>query len=262
MKRILSLLLALALALPLTGCARKPTWRFVLDTRRGADDYTARSGTLLSWYSWKLPYLALVSGDAAPGEEPPEELAAVRDAFNGEMENARALLLEEYAELERLAIDAYVNGGADAPLGTSIEVEETYQTKRLLSVRAKGYADQGGARPWAVVRCWAFDLETGGFVQWYDLAKDPDALRAALAAEAIRQAREQGVDKDFFEGWEDEIERFEGCAAYFGEDALTVIFGEQLLGPRTAGMPEFTVAYERLSKYWNDYGKQLLKKEG
>lgn len=262
MRRALALLLSLCLARGLCGCAQQTAWSFVLDTRRSVDDYTARSGALLSWYSYELPELALVSADAAPGEQPPKALAAVRDAFNGEMENYRALLLEEYAELEQLAIGEYVESGFNAPFGQCAAVAETGQTPRLLSVRVAGYIDRGGAYPWGFTRCWAFDLETGAFVHWYDLAKDADALRAALAAACVRQARERGMDAGFYDGWEDTVREFEGCEAYLGADALTVVFGEQLLGPHAAGSPEFAISYDELSQYLNAYGKQLLKKEG
>ena len=263
MKKAIALFLALSLALPLSGCARNAPWRFELDTRRDADDRIARDGTLLSWYSYELPYLRLLNADAAPNEQPPEAMAAVRDAFNAEMEHYRALLLDEYGEMEQAAIAGRLDGAEGfAPTGNHVELAETYQSPRLLSVRMSGYANWGGAYPWSAVRCWAFDLEAGKFVEWYDLAKDPDALRAALAAEIERQAREQGMDKGFYDSWEAEVDRFDGCDVYLGEDALTVIFGEQLLGPHAAGMPEFTISYDGLSQYLSDYGRQLLKKEG
>ena len=264
MRRFFALALALCLALPLTGCAKKPSWRYELDTRRDAGDYTARDGTLLSWYGYELPYLRLLSDDAAPGAEPPEDLAAARDAFNAAIERWHAQLSEEYHDMEQMAIGDFIDNGAESfsQTGNCVGIAETYQTARLLSVRMEGYSDWGGAYPWSFVRAWAFDLETGEFVQWYDLAKEPDALRAALAAEVIRQAREQRLDRGFYDGWEEEAERFDGCEVYLGGEALTVVFSEQLLGPRAAGRPEFSIAYGDVSQYFNDYGKQLLKKEG
>ena len=264
MRRLLALLLALILALPLTGCARKASWRFELDLRRDADDYTARDGTLLSWYGWELPYLLLLSDDAAPGDEPPEELAAVRDAFNAETEACREALLREYHELEQLAVGDYVANGAArfVPTGSHVEIAEAYRTARLQSVRADGYADRGGAYPWRFVRAWSFDLETGKIVAWYDLNDDPDALRAAIAAEITRQIRAQGMDAGFYDGWEETVGQLEGCEICMGADALTVIFGEQMLGPRAAGMPEFAIPYDAIARYWNGYGRELMKKEG
>ena len=264
MKKLFAILLAVCLTLPLTGCAKKTAWRFELDMRRDADDHTTRDGTLLSWYAYELPYLRLLSDAAAPNEPPPDGPAAVRDAFNTEMEHYRTLLLDEYGEMEQLAVAHYLDSGAEgfAPTGNHAEIAEAYQTPRLLSIRMEGNANWGGAYPWGTVHTWAFYLEQGAFVQWYDLANDPDALRAALAAEVVRQVREQGMDESFYDGWDEEVERFNGCGVYLGEEALTVIFGEQLLGPHAAGMPEFMISYEGLSQYLSDYGRQLLKKEG
>ena len=267
MKRFLAIALALALALPLAGCSKSSTWNFVLDRKYDADNYTARDGTVLAAYDYELPRLALVSGDASPGEQPPETVTAVRDAFNAEMEHRRALLAEEYHEMEQLAIADWSDRSAEerawfTPTGNGVEIVETRQTPRLLSVRAAGYANWGGAYPWGFACAWNFDLRTGAFVTWKDLPDQPDALRAALAAEVMRQAREQGLDSGFFDGWEAEVERFEGCAVYFGADALTVVFDDQLLGPHAAGMPEFAIDCDGVSRYFNNYGKELLKKEG
>lgn len=263
MKRAAAIVLALCLALPLAGCAKRAsTWDFVLDRKYDVDDYTARSGMVLAACDYELPRLSLRSPDAPQGEQPPETISAVRDAFNAEMAHQHALLAEEYHELEQLAIADYAERGAEGfiPTGNGIAVAETYQTPRLLSVRAEGYADWGGAYPWGFARAWNFDLKTGTFVTWEDLTDRPDALRAALAAEVERQAREQRLDEGFFDGWEETVGRLDGCAVYFGGDALIVTFDDQLLGPHAAGMPSFTVDCGDVSQYFNDYGVQLLKK--
>ena len=268
MKKILTITWALTLALALAGCAGKSaSWSFVLDRTFDTDDYTARNGTVLAACDYELPRLVLRSDDAAPGEQPPEAVATVRDAFNAEMEHQRALLAEEYYELEQLAIADWSERSAEererfTPTGNCIEIVETRQTPRLLSVRAAGYSNWGGAYPWGLARAWNFDLKTGAFVTWKDLTDQPDALCTALADEVKRQARERGLDRGFFDGWEADVEQFEGCSVYFGADTLTVVFDDQLLGPHAAGMPEFAIDCDGVSRYFNNYGKELLKKEG
>ena len=255
--------LALALCLALTGCAHKAAWRFEPETTQDAGDYIARSGgAMLSWYVWELPRLRLVSDDATPGERPPEELAAVRDAFNAAMEQQHALLYEEYHELEQLAILSYGKSGELRELGSYMEVTETRRTARLVSFRAVGYVDHGGAHPWRFERAWNFDTTRGAFVTWPELAKKPDALRAALAGRVSARIRERGMDAALFPGWADTVASMEACEVFFGADGFVVTFGEQVIGPRTLGLPSFTVGYDEVEKYLSAYGRELIKKEG
>lgn len=254
-RRLCAALLALCLALP--GCAAgKPSWSFTVETRRDADDYTARDGTLLAWYSYELPRLAL------EGDDPSAEAAVARDTFNEEIERLRAQMLEEYEQMRQLALGDYAERTPEAregfrALGNELRVTETYQTQRLLSVRADGEADWGGAHPAGFLRVWNYDLSDGRFVTWRDLTDDPDALRAALADEVLLQMTQR--DTDWFDGAADAVERMEGCSVLLGQDALTLIFDEQLLAPRAAGHPEFTVEYAKLTRYFNSFGRRLTR---
>lgn len=247
-------------ALLLCSCAKKSVWRFALETRRDADDRTARDGTLLSWYSYELPRLTLVC-ESGSGE-PPAELAAVCEAFNAESEQRHGALLDGYREMEQLAIAAYPGGGAEfAALGERVEITETWQTEFLLSVRADGWADWGGAHPVSFLSAWSFDLTAGKPVAWYELTDCPDALRAAIARAILGQI-------DLSDGWFSDcaarVEALRGAELYFMGDGLRAAFPSCALAPRAKGAQTFTVSYETLAPYLNARGRLLLpgKSEG
>ena len=250
-----------ALCLLLSSCGTTPKWQFTLETWYDTDDYLAwDSGKLLAWYEIELPHLALHSDSAAPGAEPPTELTAARDAFNGELENFRARLLREYDDRRSDAVGGYIDSGErewNAPALVSLSVTRTRQTERLVSALAEGWEDYSGAHPWHNVHAWNFDLTEGRFLRWYDLTDDPDALRAAIAASVTAQARESAAR--FYDGWEDAAASMDGCAVYFAEEGLVVAFSEGQLGGHAALTPTFTVPSDTVERYFNAYGKQIVK---
>ncbi len=254
------LLLLLALVLTLSGCHRG-TWRLELETRRDADDAWAQDGTMLSWYTYELPRLAAVPADGARGE-PPEELSAACDAFNDEIEYWRAQLLAEYDEMEQHARAAFPERGiyGFTSLGESVELTQSWRTPRLLSVRADGLADWGGAaRPVPFAAAWSFDLAEGCFVSWEEMTDRPDALRKVFADAVL--ARIAASPEAYYPDCAAAVEALEGAALYFAADGVRLIFDTCVIAPRGEKLPEFTVPYETLAPYWNDYGRALLKEE-
>lgn len=251
----------LALCLTLAGCAlRAPAWQFTLETRRDADDYTARDGTMLSWYAYELPRLTVEGG--RPGAEPPAEMTAACEAFNAEIARCRTLLGEEYHALEQLAIGTYIDNGAAGfqMTGQRFAIVESRQTDRLLCVRADGCNDWGGAHPVEFTVVWNFDLASGAFVTWRDLTDRPDALRAVLASEMFAQIGEDA--ERYFPNCAARVETLEGAELYFAADGVYVVFQPYTIAPYAAGLPQFTVPWEKLAPYWNEYGKELLKPAG
>lgn len=261
MLRLKRLAALTALCLLLSCCGATPKWQFTLETWYDTDDYLARdSGKLLAWYEIELPWLTLHSDNAAPGAEPSAELAAVRDAFNGELESFRARLLREYDDRRSDAVGGYIDSGErewNAPVLVSFRVTRTRQTERLVSALAEGWEDYSGAHPWHSVRAWNFDLAEGRFVRWYDLTDDPDALRAAIAASITAQARENGAR--FYDGWEDAVTSMDGCAVYFAKEGLVIAFSEGHLGGHAVLTPTFTVPYDAVERHFNAYGRQIMK---
>lgn len=207
----------------------------------------ANDGTPLAVVDYELPRLTLAHDALAHSAEPPEEMAAARDAFNGEMERFYAGLPALSGLRAMAAGDKAVSEAAGFAFRGAylcrLSPESIYQTQGLLSVCARGEEYTGGAHalPFAVV--WNFDLENGEFLVWGDFTDRPDELRAKLAEAA---------------GTAD----LEGAQVYFTGDGAHVVFSVYRGAAFSEGMPEFTVPYETLAPYWNARGRELLKKEG
>lgn len=250
MKERRNLIAALAaLCLVLGGCALfQPAWYFETETRRMTYEQSyAKDGTPLAIVDYELPRLRLEHDALEHSDEPPEEMAKARDAFNAEMERFYAEL-PTLSELRSMAADdkALSEAAGFASRGAylcRVSPESIYQTRRLLSVCARGEEYTGGAHalPFAVV--WNFDLERGEFLAWGDLTDRPEELGAKLAEAA-------GVAE------------LEGAQVYFTGDGLHITFPVYQIAPFSEGMSEFTVPYETLAPYWNARGREIMKNEG
>ena len=238
-----------ALCLALGGCAFfKPAWHFETQTRRVAyEQGYAGDGTLLAVVDHELPRLTIAHDALAHSDEPPEEMAAARDAFNAEMERFSAGLpalggLRTMASDDKAISEAagFVFRGAYL---SRLSPESVYQTERLLSVCARGVEYTGGAHALPYAVAWNFDLTRGEFFAWGDLTDRPDELCAKLA---------EGT------GSAD----LEGAQVYFAPDGAHVVFSVYQIAPFSEGTPEYTVSYEELAPYWNARGRELLQKEG
>ena len=259
MRRLAGLLI---LCLLLSGCGADNAWRFASGTWYLSDDYLAGdSGKLIAWYELELPRLSLESDRAAFGAAPPAALVSVRDGFNAEMDAVRDRLLAEYANLRSDAVYGYAASGEEdwnRPALLQLSVSDARCTERLYSSLCLGSADYSGAHPARFARAWSYDLAEGRFVQWYDLASDPDALRAALTDAVVAQARESGMDKRFSDGWEAAAESLDGCAVYLGAEGVTLVYPQYALGGHAAGLPAFTVPYDAVKQHLSSYGRALI----
>lgn len=261
MRRLAVPVCAVFCALALCACGGgRHGWSFAVDTVPKEEE-TYAGETVMTYSFIELPELRLEAEKRASAE-PPEAMAAARDAFNAAMAHERAMYAAEIYDMDQLARDRYAAGsegfGPFRPLGQSLRVAELRQTERLVSVRAEGASGWGGNHPWHAVRTWSFDLDGGVFVDWADLAREPNELREALAAEVLRQIGERGTET-YFDGYAARVERLEGCSVYLGEEGMTLLFDEGLLGPRALGVPSFTVPYRQLSDQLNSYAKNLIK---
>lgn len=207
----------------------------------------ANDGTALAVVDYELPRLTLAHDALAHSDEPPEEMAAARDAFNAEMERFYAGLPTLSELRAAAAADKAISEAAGFTLRgayrSRLSPESVYQTRRLLSVCARGGEYTGGAHALPFAVAWNFDLERGEFLAWGDFTDRPDELYAKLTEET-------GVAD------------LEGAQVYFAADGAHIIFPVYRIAPFSEGMPEFTVPYETLAPYWSARGRELLKKEG
>lgn len=278
MRKLLSTLLALSLALSLTACGgngdptgpdapkpsqpETPELTFAIGTPLSHEmTYKADDGTILLSTSYELPQLELRTDDGALYEPPansaaltlPKELA-VRDAFNAEMERCYAAVLSNESELAQEARDHYSSDPeafeyiyyADELFG-----EVVYRTDGLISVLANTYTFLGGAHPNTTARTWSFDLTTGELLTLDALDAQASADSAlgrslidTLASEIVNRIYEEGLDDYLYDDFYSYVYDLSSNAHfYFSGSGMTVNFDAYVLGPYASGPQTFEIPY-------------------
>lgn len=275
MKKLLSTLLALSLALSLTACGgngdptgpdapkpsqpETPELTFAVGTPLTHEStYTADDGTLLLHTNYELPQLELRTADGAlyePGAAATQSAAvAVRDAFNAEMERCYAAVLSNESELAQEARDHY---GSDSMSFEYIYYEDellgevVYQTDGLISVLANAYAFYGGAHPNTSTLTWSFDLTTGEFLMLDALNAQSSTDSAlgktlvdTLASEIVNRIYEEGLDDYLYDDFYSYVYDLSSNAHfYFSGSGMTVNFDAYVLGPYASGPQTFEIPY-------------------
>ena len=275
MKKLLSTLLALSLALSLTACGgngdptgpdapkpsqpETPELTFAVGTPLTHEStYTADDGTLLLHTNYELPQLELRTADGAlyePSAAATQSAAvAVRDAFNAEMERCYAAVLSNESALAQEARDHY---GSDSMSFEYIYYEDellgevVYQTDGLISVLANAYAFYGGAHPNTSTLTWSFDLTTGEFLTLDALNAQSSTDSAlgktlvdTLASEIVNRIYEEGLDDYLYDDFYSYVYDLSSNAHfYFSGSGMTVNFDAYVLGPYASGPQTFEIPY-------------------
>ena len=290
MRKLLSTLLALSLALSLTACGgngdptgpdapkpsqpETPELTFAVGTPLTHEStYTADDGTLLLHTNYELPQLELRTADGAlyePGAAATQSAAvAVRDAFNAEMERCYAAVLSNESELAQEARDHY---GSDSMSFEYIYYEDellgevVYQTDGLISVLANAYAFYGGAHPNTSTLTWSFDLTTGEFLM-LDARNAQSSTDSALgktlvdtlASEIVNRIYEEGLDDYLYDDFYSYVYDLSSNAHfYFSGSGMTVNFDAYVLGPYASGPQTFEIPYSRFYNALDAHTQSLL----
>lgn len=267
MKRMMSVILALAMLLSLTACGEKSEqpdteYSFAVSTDVYEDIGTAEDGTILIHVRYELPHLDVVSEMSEDGAVD-AQILAVRNTFNEEMKKQRSMEIDLFEQLCDAAKEDYQyasESGLDWYVyADEMTMEPPYQTDGgLLSIYAAAYCWTGGAHPTNGFDTWNYDLNEGKFLQYSDFTDDEAAFRAAAANEILTQIDEEGIAEGLFEDYEASVEELSYAEVYFGEAGMIVCFPEYILGPHAAGLPSFIVPYEKIGGVLNDYGRTLL----
>lgn len=247
---------------PEQASAPEASWRYELKTTKAADKYED-GGVLLASIDYDYPELELVcDGEDGKCGEPPEEMLAVVDAFNGGVWQY-VLELEDVRDLGKTAMEQYNETDPEyrqyftAYYGMS-EVSEPYWRGDLLEVSMFTSTYWGGAHGAESSRNFHFDLKTGEFFELSDLTDRPEKLHKLISDDIINGIYERGEEGWYFDGFAQTIEGREEYNVSFGEDGVDVIFDEYEIAPYASGMPTFTVPYEKLARFLNERGKRLL----
>ncbi len=288
MKKSISVLLALALTVSLAGCAAKPaapsaapgtagsnavpeklpeapklTWHYELTTKKTEGEAKNDEGVVLATNSYELPVLIAVCDDKASGRQPPAEVQKILDAFNDEIADYQQTVLTAATDIAVGAQEQYSE--------TSEEYRQYfvsyYEDTEVIGSRIAGDLAEvcmmecgywGGAHGAEYIRNLHFDLTEGKFVELNDLTDASARLRAEIAEDIIEEIYDRGEEDWYFDDFAQSIRESETYNVSFEEDGLIVIFGEYEIAPYASGMPEFSIPYEKISRFLNASGQRLL----
>ena len=291
MKKLLSTLLALSLALSLGACAvkvdpsepdepAKDELRVVFTEEHLTKEveYKADDGTVLLIEKYDLPQLEVrtsanevytppVSNTAV---DVPQEYAAAL-AFNAEMQHAADALDASAQEALTMAREHYAGLDEEqraywANYAEELIVDSICRHSGLVSVWGGGYSNYGGAHGWESIRAWSFDLTTGEFLTLDGLDAQPSTDSAlgktlidTLASEIVNRIYEEGLDDYLYDDFYSYVYDLSSNAHfYFSGSGMTVNFDAYVLGPYASGPQTFEIPYSHFYNALDSHTQSLL----
>lgn len=291
MKKLLSTLLALSLALSLGACAvkvepgepdepAKDELRVVFTEEHLTKEveYKADDGTVLLIEKYDLPQLEVrtsanevytppVSNTAV---DVPQEYAAAL-AFNAEMQHAADALDASAQEALTMAREHYAGLDEEqraywANYAEELIVDSICRHSGLVSVWGGGYSNYGGAHSWESIRAWSFDLTTGEFLTLDGLDAQPSTDSAlgktlvdTLASEIVNRIYEEGLDDYLYDDFYSYVYDLSSNAHfYFSGSGMTVNFDAYVLGPYASGPQTFEIPYSHFYNALDAHTQSLL----
>lgn len=291
MKKLLSTLLALSLALSLGACAvkvdpsepdepAKDELRVVFTEEHLTKEveYKADDGTVLLIEKYDLPQLEVrtsanevytppVSNTAV---DVPQEYAAAL-AFNAEMQHAADALDASAQEALTMAREHYAGLDEEqraywANYAEELIVDSICRHSGLVSVWGGGCSNYGGAHGWESIRAWSFDLTTGEFLTLDGLDAQPstdsalgESLTHTLAMAVLEQIDAQGLSEYYFEDYASYIFDLAANASfYFNDKGIVIVFDPAVIAPYAASAQKFEIPYSRFYNALDSHTQSLL----
>ena len=291
MKKLLSTLLALSLALSLGACAvkvepdkpdepAKDELRVVFTEEHLTKEveYKADDGTVLLIEKYDLPQLEVrTSADEVytppvsnAAVDVPQEYAAAL-AFNAEMQHAADALDASAQEALAMAREHYAGLDEEqraywANYADELIVDSICRHYGLVSVWGVGYSNYGGAHGWESIQAWNLDLTTGEFLTLDNLDAQPstdsalgESLTHTLAMAVLEQIDAQGLSEYYFEDYASYIFDLAANASfYFNDKGLTIVFDSAVIAPYAASAQKFEIPYSRFYNALDAHTQSLL----
>ena len=291
MKKLLSTLLALSLALSLGACAvkvepdkpdepAKDELRVVFTEEHLTKEveYKADDGTVLLIEKYDLPQLEVrTSADEVytppvsnAAVDVPQEYAAAL-AFNAEMQRAADALDASAQEALTMAREHYAGLDEEqraywANYADELIVDSICRHYGLVSVWGVGYSNYGGAHGWESIQAWNLDLTTGEFLTLDNLDAQPstdsalgESLTHTLAMAVLEQIDAQGLSEHYFEDYASYIFDLAANASfYFNDKGLTIVFDSAVIAPYAASAQKFEIPYSRFYNALDAHTQSLL----
>ena len=258
MKRLLCVMLAMCLFLPMVACGKNnnggngnstppqdeaetpdlPDYSFSVETTE--NKYSDDEGSLIASYHYEI--LRMAVADTAP--ETVKEMAGV---FNGKMDELLENCLTNGKEMgEWAAYDERIK--EDGEYYTD-ELTVTWQEVGcLVSIGYDSYAYTGGAHPNTYYSSYIFDLERGTFIDPTEIADDPELLRGTVIDLIVDEidGMDENIQTGLFEDYINTVSLWNTYSVRLEESAMTVTFSTYALGPYALGSLSFSLPYSEL----------------
>ena len=291
MRKLLSTLLALSLALSLGACAvkvepdkpdepAKDELRVVFTEEHLTKEveYKADDGTVLLIEKYDLPQLEVrTSADEVytppvsnAAVDVPQEYAAAL-AFNAEMQRAADALDASAQEALTMAREHYAGLDEEqraywANYADELIVDSICRHYGLVSVWGVGYSNYGGAHGWESIQAWSFDLTTGEFLTLDNLDAQPstdsalgESLTHTLAMAVLEQIDAQGLSEYYFEDYASYIFDLAANASfYFNDKGMTIVFDPAVIAPYAASAQKFEIPFSHFYNALDSHTQSLL----
>ena len=143
-----------------------------------------------------------------------------------------------------------------------------WSNEHLVCITTTRYSYSGGAHPSTWRSGEIFDLRTGRGVTVADLTDDIQALRSAVEQELLRQAKQRLQDSmelpnaeplSYYDDYPETLAAWLERSVTLDDRGMTVIFSVYDIAPYAAGEQAFSMSYEFIAPYLNDYGRQMLE---
>lgn len=291
MRKLLSTLLALSLALSLGACAvkvepdkpdepAKDELRVVFTEEHLTKEveYKADDGTVLLIEKYDLPQLEVrTSADEVytppvsnAAVDVPQEYAAAL-AFNAEMQRAADALDASAQEALTMAREHYAGLDEEqraywANYADELIVDSICRHYGLVSVWGVGYSNYGGAHGWESIQAWNLDLTTGEFLTLDNLDAQPstdsalgESLTHTLAMAVLEQIDAQGLSEYYFEDYASYIFDLAANASfYFNDKGMTIVFDPAVIAPYAASAQKFEIPFSHFYNALDSHTQSLL----
>ena len=247
MKRLLSVMMVLALFLPMISCGEPAqaiwsppadaTKAYTIECSVTGDRTTDAQGELLAEYRYEIPVMEAVDGA-------PDTVLEVAETFNAEMQALLDSCMTTGRQLGTWSReDPKVEGGS---VYYSDRLTASWREQgSILCVTFQRYEDRLGPHPNVTYNAYLFDLDRACYVDPLELSDDPEAFREAVAEQILEDLQKDAdLQLGLYGDYADAVARWnEACVSLEGE-ALVVTFSAYTLAPHAAGPLSFRIPYE------------------
>lgn len=264
MTRMLSIMLAMALCLPMVACEPSltgpaeeppvqqdpppPPYTFVVENT--ADKYSDTDGTMLAVYNYDI--LRMQTSESA-GEDVAAKAAVFNETMDGVLESQLGDELREWAVYDERIKESKVY------YTDELTVQYT-EVGSFVSVVYDSYSFTGGAHPNSHAFSYLFDMEKGAFVDPSEIADDPELLRATVTDLILDQIN--GMDQEMrdglFENYPSVVSQWNNHCVELREEGLLVTFSAYDIGPYAMGALGFDIPYTSITGALGEGGADRL----